>query len=434
LEGTTLALAVMPSRKQLGWLVAALGVVLVAGQTLVPQTKTIGAALLPRFRVNGEGLAGIDILLNLLLFVPIGVGVRLTGCPRKQAVAIAATMSGVIEILQFSAVSGRDSSARDFLFNTLGAGIGVLLADGWKRLAFPSFVETRRLLAIAAAGWLLVVAAEAALLARSFPPTIWYGQWAPEEVYPATFSGRVLAVRLDDRDVPAGKLPDPARVRSVLRQDRWNLIVEATSGRPTLNLGSVFSIFDAGQREMIVIGQQGIDLFVRYRTRAATVGLRTPSLGFPGVFAVPPGEPIRISLAFDRGMISVTTDTPTKTEFRAEPVTPAWGWSLLSPFDGSIGPHARLWGWLWLASLLFPTGYWMGRGIGALKAVTIGGFLILVGIGLTPLMFQLPPARPWEWIASTAGLGTAWWLGRAGRRIDPGRPDSGATCRGTMAE
>jgi hypothetical protein len=417
----------------LGWFIAALGAVLVAGQTLVPQTQTISAMLFPRVRFNGAGLAGIDILLNTLLFVPVGVGLRLIGYPRRNAVAIAATLSGVIEILQFRVVTGRDSSLRDLLFNTLGALIGAWLADGWKRLAFPSHVETRRLIVLGAAGWLLLSTGEAALLGRAFPPTIWYGQWAPDGVFPATFSGQVLAVRLDSLDLPAGRLPDSARVRTALRQDRWTLTVHATAGQPTLNLCSGFSIFDGEQREMLVVGQQGVDLFVRHRTHAAAAGLRSPSFVFPGVFAVPPGEPIRISLSFDRGLISVTTTTSTKTDFRTARVTPAWGWSLVSPFDASIGPHAQLWSGLWLAILLFPTGYWMGRGISAPMAAIVGGLLILVGTGLTPLLFQFPPARPWEGIAGATGLVVAWCVGRAGRRSGPGATRE-ARYRRTMAE
>ncbi len=410
-------------RHQLGWFLTGLGAVLIAGLTLLPQPRAITAVPSPRFVLDWGHFAGIDILLNIMLFIPIGVGLRLTGYSRRSAVAIAATLSGVIELLQVSVVAGRDSSVRDFLINTLGALIGVLLADGWKRWVFPSHAGTRRLLFLGAAFWLLFCAGEAALLGRAFPPTIWYGQWAPDEVFPATFSGHVLAVRLDSLDLPEGRLPNSDRVRTALRQDHWALTVNATTGEPTSDLSSVFSIFDGEQREMLVVGQQGIDLFVRYRTHAATVGLRSPLIVLPGAFALPPGEPIRISLSFDRGLISLRTTASGKTLSQAVPVTPSRGWSLLMPFEAPIRSRADLWSGLWLAALLFPTGYWMGRGIGTFEAVAFGGLLLFLGIGLTPLLFQLPSARPWEWIAGAAGLGTAWRLGRASLSLGPGRRD-----------
>ena len=393
-----------------------LGAVLIASQTLVPQPIAIRAVPSPRLCFACEELASIDILLNILLFIPFGIGLRLSGCSRKSGVATAAVLSGVTELLQVSVVTGRDSSARDLLTNTLGALLGVMLADGWKRLAFPSDADARRLLSLSAACWLLLSVGEAALLGRAFPPTIWYGQWAPDGVFPATFSGHVLAVRVDSLDLSGERLPNSDRVRAALLQDHWTLTVKATTGEPTPDRSSVFSIFDGEQREMLVVGQQGTDLFARYRTHAAKMGLRSPSIVLPGAFALPRGEPIRISMSFDRGVISLTTVASTKTVSREVSVTPSWGWSLLLPFEAPIGPLARLWCGLWTAALLFPTGYWTGRRIGTFKAVAFGGLLLFLGMGLTPLLFQLPPARLEEWTAGAAGLVTGWWLGREGRR------------------
>jgi hypothetical protein len=60
-----------------------------------------------------------------------------------------------------------------------------------------------------------------------------------------------------------------------------------------------------------------------------------------------------------------------------------------------------------------------------LNALAFGGLLLFLGTGLTPLLFQLPPARLGEWTAGTAGLVTGWWLGRTGRRIGISAPGWG---------
>jgi hypothetical protein len=407
---------VKPSRRQVGWFFTGLGALLIASQTLVPQPPAIRALPSLRSSFAWDDLAGLDMLFNVLLFIPFGIGLRLLGISRMKSVAIAAVLSGAVELLQAGVILGRFSNARDVLMNTLGALLGVLLADGWRRLAFPSEAEARRLAVLSAACWLLLSGGEAALLGRAFLPTIWFGQWAPEGVFPATFSGRVLDVGVNSLDLRGGRLPNADRVRSALLADRWTLTVDATTGTPTPDLCSVFSIFDGEEREMLVVGQQGIDLLARYRTRAAAMGLRSPSIILPGAFALPPGEPIRISMSFDRGVISLTAAASTKTVSREVWVSPSWGWRLVMPFDIPGGPLSRVWSCLWTAALLIPIGFWMGRGIGAFKVVVLGGLLLFVGTGLTPLLFQLPPARPEEWTAATTGLAIGWWLSRARRQ------------------
>ena len=400
------------SRHHAGWVITVLGALAIASQTLIPHQKAIGAALSPRVGFAFDGLAGIDVLFNILLFIPFGMGLRLSGCSRKRSVAIAAMLSGVVELLQLGVVAGRESSVRDVLTNTLGALIGVLLADGWRRLAFPSEIERRRLRVIAAACWLLLIAGEAAQLERAFPPTIWYGQWAPEGVFPATFGGRVLAVRLDSLEVPVRRLTNSDLVRASLLADRWTLNVSATTGESTADLSSVFSLFDNEQREMLLVGQRGTDLLVRYRTRAADFGLRPPSVLLPDAFALPKGEPIEISMEFDRGLITLTTTSSAGAVSRRVSVTPSWGWTLLLPFDAPIGPRAPAWSALWIAALIFPTGYWAGR---SLPALAFSGLLLCLGTALPPLLFRLPPAALWEWTAGATGLVMGLWLGRAGR-------------------
>jgi VanZ family protein len=404
-----------PTQTRLGWVLTALGVAFIASQTLVPQPSAAGAAPVPPLCWLCGERVGIDLLLNVVLFVPFGIGMRLSGFSWTRGIAIAALFSGAIELLQLGVVSGRDSSVRDVATNTLGALVGMAVAAGWRRLILPSPAGARRLSLAAAACWLLVGAGEAALLTRDFPPTAWYGQWAPDGVFPATFRGHVLAVRLDDFDLSATRLSDPARARDALLLDQWNLTVDATAGEPTAAVSSVFSIFDVEQREILVIGQRGTDLFFRYRTRSARLGLRSPSYVLPHAFELPSGEHVRISVSRDRGVISLKTVSAAGVAGRGQSVTPACGWRLVSPFDAPIGPRAPFLDAIWIAILLCPTGYWLGRGTTATRAAACGGLLLVLGTGLLPLVFGLPRAGAVEWIAGVVGLTASAWVGRTAK-------------------
>ncbi|HNB54409.1 MAG TPA: VanZ family protein [Anaerolineales bacterium] len=78
-----------------------------------------------------------DQLANVLLFLPIGFLLRLTGGKRRGAIVIGAAISLGIETVQLF-MPARTTSIIDFLYNTLGAGMGAFLYD-WvaTRTAIP---------------------------------------------------------------------------------------------------------------------------------------------------------------------------------------------------------------------------------------------------------------------------------------------------------
>ncbi|HET7241044.1 MAG TPA: VanZ family protein, partial [Gemmatimonadales bacterium] len=62
----------------------------------------------------------MDVFLNLLLFVPLGAGLRLAGWRWRSVVLGAALVSFTVELLQYTVVTGRDASLSDLLTNTTG--------------------------------------------------------------------------------------------------------------------------------------------------------------------------------------------------------------------------------------------------------------------------------------------------------------------------
>ena len=111
-------------------LLAALAVVLVA--TLRPLEG--GPYAITWCLACGER-GGADAIRNLLLFVPLGMALAAAMRGGWSAVAACAALSLGIEIAQL-AIPGRDPSAGDLVFNTLGGAMGIALVRGaraWQR-------------------------------------------------------------------------------------------------------------------------------------------------------------------------------------------------------------------------------------------------------------------------------------------------------------
>ena len=120
-----------------GIVAAALLAILIV--TLYPTENTGG----DRFRwcllCRDQDEAGF--LLNILLFVPLGVGLRALGLSILRCIALGAALTILIEMLQLHVVHGRFSELNDIVANTLGAVAGVLLIEIVQRALFSSREE-----------------------------------------------------------------------------------------------------------------------------------------------------------------------------------------------------------------------------------------------------------------------------------------------------
>jgi VanZ like family len=115
------------SRHRIGRLLAVVGLLFIAAATLTPlPQQSAAAAATPLWcLVCGED-GGVDVLNNILLFVPLGLGLRLMRLRTSHVVLLAASVSLAIELLQLIVITGRDASLSDLLTNTLGSWTGAL--------------------------------------------------------------------------------------------------------------------------------------------------------------------------------------------------------------------------------------------------------------------------------------------------------------------
>ncbi len=136
---------------------------------------------LPFSAVVGEGRRWLaDGLLNLLLFVPLGLGLGWNGRSVLRAATIGFLLSTAIELAQLW-IPGRDSSLSDVIFNTAGTIVGALLAQRPRAWIVPDLRQSGKLLAAALGimiavmlltAWLLSPTGDARLLTRTDAGTV----------------------------------------------------------------------------------------------------------------------------------------------------------------------------------------------------------------------------------------------------------------------
>ena len=107
--------------------VAGVAFLLICAVTLTPSTGPPSRGFSICIRCGDSN--GLDVFYNVVLFVPLGFALWRAGVNRRSAIAFAAALSIVIEVLQLAFIAGRYSSLRDILANSLGAVVGVVLAE-----------------------------------------------------------------------------------------------------------------------------------------------------------------------------------------------------------------------------------------------------------------------------------------------------------------
>jgi hypothetical protein len=354
--------------------------------------------------VCGE-LGLVDVTLNLLLFIPLGLGLGLLGVRWQRALLFVALTTLAIEVLQLSVITGRDASLSDLVTNTLGGGLGIALGRWWPRVLFPSRRASFVIAGLGAAGWLGVQAFTGFALQRTLPRSVYYGQWSPALAQFEQFTGRVVSVRLDSIPLPGTRLSNSRLVRETLLAPQSVLEARAVTGQPTADVAPIFSIFDERQREIILLGQDGTDLIFRVRTRTGPLGLRSPALRL--AHALPPEAGTRIELRarYEPGHYRLDAEVGGTTYSRELALSASWGWTFLLPFTHSFGAEMPWLTVLWVGGLLLPLGYYGGRS-GVLRG-SVGMVLLLAllgaGLVLIPLLASFAAWHPLEWAAGLTG-------------------------------
>lgn len=399
---------------QTGLILTALGWIAVIALTLYPSPQQADTAANTSIwcLVCGE-LGMVDVTLNILLFIPLGVGLGLLGVSRYRALFAVALTTLTIEVLQLSIVEGRDASLSDLVTNIIGGAAGYWLARHWLAVLHPPRHASLAIAAAGAAGWLLIQGFTGFALQRVLPRSVYYGQWAPSLGQFEQFTGRVVSVRLDSTPLPGTRLTDSEGIRESLLARHSVLEVRALSGEPTIDVAPIFSIFDDRQREIVLVGQDGQDLIYRVRTRTSPLGLRSPALRLGN--ALPPDAGVRVELRarYTPGHYHLEAEIGGTSYSRDLALSTSWGWTFLLPFDHAFGAEMPWLTILWVGGLLLPAGYYAGRSrLGGRQAGVALMLLLATGLVVIPALASFAIVHPLEWMAGVLGPVVGFRLGR----------------------
>lgn len=391
------------SQRHLGYRIAVAGLLFIAAMTLMPHREEMArVAVTPVTCVICGDLGGVDFFLNILLFVPLGIGLTLAGFSWRRALVLAGLTTFSVELLQMKAVPGRDASLGDVMANTLGGGLGALLAAHWRGVVFPSPDRARRL-ALAYAillGWIWSGTAWA--LGPAYPQGVrWYGAWAAELDNFDRFPGKPLLVRAGGEPL----LPGPALNQSRLEDAvvaRPSLGFQAVLGGPTQRLAPIGSIVDGVHRDVMLIGQAGEDLVFEVRMRATILKLRNPMAALRNGLSGMAGDTVEAEGALRDGAFELRASRGEQSTSRRLPLSAGWGWSLVAPWTPVLDDGASLLTAVWIAGVLTLLAYWSAMAGGG--AHSIAPVTVLLLIGATPWAAGFPPAGWSEWAAATTGL------------------------------
>ena len=227
--------------------------------------------------ICGEAGAA-NVLRNILLFVPLGIGLALLIRSPVRAWLPALLLTVAIEITQLF-VPGRNPLLVDVLANAGGGALGVSFIAAlrasrrlgpspwsvrlWAALPFPVFVGT---------AW-------AFQLAPPDPPH--YLQIQPRLAHLAVYDGQVFRAELAGERIQVGRVADPDRLEARLFQGD-TLEVEVGVQPRRWGTASLVSVYTDQRKEAFLLGVAADDAVLRLPYRAARLRLSAPDLRLTG--------------------------------------------------------------------------------------------------------------------------------------------------------
>jgi hypothetical protein len=386
-------------------------VIAIAVLTLQPDPRAVAAAArTPLTCIICGDRGGVDVVLNILLFIPLGFGLRLAAWPWRRVGLAAFLVSFTVETLQYFVIAGRDASLGDVLSNSTGGVLGAALVPCSFALLAPSPRLARHLLIAGCPIWVLQLAVSAWLQGPGAQTWHLNSRWAHHtpDIYP--FFGEVKSVTLDGSAMPPqGPPPDRGEIAKRMKRGETTLVIEALSGTPTEDHHWVY-MMKAGQTPQLSLTQRGRSAVLMVPARASRFKLRTPTLSLADGFPSRPGVPV--SLHGGRHGDSVWVEASYAGEERAIEITlsPAHGWAMIAPFNFPLGPALRLVTGLWLALWTIPLGYWGARSGRRFWAAGVLAVTLAIGLGVVPALGGHAPAHWSEWLSAALSAAAGWAL------------------------
>jgi VanZ family protein/nitroreductase len=407
-----------PHLRRAGLLITIASLVAIALATLTPEPP---GPTLSHFCLVCGSFGTVDAILNIVLFVPLGIGLALSGVPGKRALLAMCVLSTLIETAQFLVIPGRDSTLGDILTNTLGGALG-FVTGRYPRVWLRPPPRIARTLAVAwAILWLTVQIVSNFGFTLSIPRSTYYGQIARTLGNFAVFPGHVVSTSIDDLQLPNVVVADSRRLRQMLL-DGGIITATVTPAKPARGIAPILRVADAQQREILLLAQDGDNLVFGVHTGAAVLRLRSPLFALAGAFPAEGSnlptvsKSLTVSGRYRAGEVRMDAQSAAGNRDSRIVLTASLGWTQWLPFqwfiEGTLGE--RVVSWLWIACLVFPLGYWAAwardfsrsqrsRRQMAL-APLLGAAIVFAALILIPHALGLPSVPIGDWVATFGGF------------------------------
>jgi hypothetical protein len=342
-----------------------------------------------------------DAILNVCLFVPLGLVLQSRRRPVVMALLVGLGISILIESAQLI-LPGRHSSLADLVWNATGAGVGAaLLVPIGARVA-----GTSRGLGIAVgAGVALLFCAAGYLVTPHFTDEPYWGQWTPDLGWMPQYEGEVLSAELNGRAFWSRRLEMPMPHRDLFLGE-WKLEGEIVVGAPPEGVSPILSVYDGNQQEILLLGAHDQALVFRPRLVARRLGLDAPDIRIIDAFQTfSAGDTVTISAAVSGEDVCLRLGPTERCEVG---ITPGRTWGLLLYLEGPPEDVRVIIDLLWVAMLFALIGLAARSRAEVSWGGSIGGAGLAVSVAFTPLIAVTAP----QLVAGVLGLLSGRAVGR----------------------
>lgn len=377
-----------------GWTLLSAAVVLMA--TLSPVAGGDGRGSVSCFLVCGDRM-GADILANILLFLPLGIGLGLLRLQPHAVFLVGLIVSGSIELAQIDLVSGRDANPVDVIANCLGTVLGGMVGSRWRLWMRPPPLKAGRLLAVWGAG-MVVIAAVVGPLFSAVPGDGRYEvRWTRGTQRYAAYPGAVLAASIGDHSIYADVVTPLSAATALARGVPLEVRVQVR--RAPSDMAHLLSL-SRGEADLLFLGFYQEDLVLRYSAAAGYLSLEQPSIRLENVHTeLMAGDTLTVIIRRDRVGYCLRARS---SEVCSRP-SAADAWLLLqnaAQFSNWVRTRVSI---AWVMLMMVPIGLWSrGNRTTAVILICIG-----IAFGSLPALAGMAPLSR----AECAGAVAAWLLG-----------------------
>jgi hypothetical protein len=322
--------------------------------------------------------AGVDIVLNVLLYMPIGAGLALSRRTVGHIALIAFAIASAIETLQVSVIPGRFASISDVITNTAGALLAVAAVRHGRAVLEPTPARSRQL-AVFAAALMLAVLHVTMWMQRPVPvPASMSTLWRPSPPRDgdggAHGTSRIAYVVLDGRAHPGRMRLAPNEIARLAARERYQLELGFVPAVDDADEDPAFELRDGQGRRVLRVRQDGRHLTADVATRARAFRLRTPTVRLRRVLSSRAERARRLDTAHiavgaaegDLWMRARFGTSEAHAEHRAGAFA---GWGLFIPQSNSP-IRVRILTFVWIAALILPPVYWAVLGLPTMRRET----------------------------------------------------------------